>query len=244
MLSLRWLHSVGLYVLAPLISAPLAAQTPPSVESTTVVVTAGRGEVRLPPDYARIKFAVASREASAAAASAANARRLEHLVDTLKRSVGPHDSVQVVTLNVGTAEDWQQRQIVGYDARASVVVTLRDLTRLQRVLDVGFADGVTLSSQDGVTFWSDRARAARQQALAQAFDDARSQAEALAHAAGLTLGPLVQVTTQFDEPRGAATSALGAETAIVRSGAISLSTSDVMVLAAVQVSWRLRPRAP
>jgi uncharacterized protein YggE len=235
MRSPRWLPILPLAVG---LSAPghLLAQKPSAVESTTVVLTAGTAQVTLPPDWATVVLSLETRDSSAARASATNGRRLQQLVDTLNRTIGPGDSVRITSLDISSAEDYERRQIVGYDAGARVEVTLRNLDRLASVLDAAFARGAT-TTRDGVEFKSNRAEAAKRQALAQAFGDARLKAEALAQAAGLTLGPLVHVTTEPSESayRGPA---LGAITVTVQS--TSLTPSNVVVQAYVQASWRLR----
>jgi len=215
----------------------IAAQTTSAAESTTVVVTAGRGEVTLPPDWAIVSLSLESREQSASQAAAVNRQRLESLMDTLVRTIGARDSVRLVGLDISSSYDYERGELIGYDAAARVEVRLRNLDRLALILDAAFAAGA-MTTRDGVEFKSDRAEAARREALAQAFADARLQAEALAEASGLTLGPLVQVTTQramgYDAPEIGAISVTSTNT--------SLTPSDVVVWASVQASWRLRDR--
>jgi uncharacterized protein YggE len=234
MRTLRWLPMLAFAG----VSAPgaLLAQKPSPVESTTVVLTAGTGEITLPPDWATVVLSLDTRDSSAARASATNRRRLQQLVDTLNRTVGPGDSVRIIALDISPAENYERREIVGYDAGARVEVTLRNLDRLAAVLDAAFARGAT-TTRNGVDFKSDHAEAAKRQALAQAFDDARLKAQALAQAAGLVLGPLLHVTTEPGEA-GYRGPALGAISVTVQN--TSLTPSNVVVQAYVQASWRLR----
>jgi hypothetical protein len=206
-----------------------------AVESTSVVVATGSGEVTLAPDWAIVSFSLVTRDQSAAQASARNRTLLAKLTDTLSRAIGPRDSVRVVALDISPAENYDDREIVGYDAGAWVEVVLRNLDRLAAVLDAAFGAGAT-TTRNGVEFKSDRAEAAKREALAEAFEDARLQAEALARAAGLTLGPVVQVTTQptWDGPMPMA------QAISVTMTATSVTPSDVVVRASVQARWRLR----
>ena len=231
----RWLVTLAVTAAA---TGPIAAQTTSAAESTTVVVTAGTGEVTLPPDWAIVSLSLESREQSAAQAAAANRQRLESLMDTLIRTAGTRDSVRLVGLDISSAYDYERDELIGYDAGARVEVRLRNLDRLALILDAAFATGA-MTTRDGVEFKSDRADAAKREALAQAFADARLQAEALAEAAGLKLGPLVQVTTQRGVP-GYDGPSLGAIS--VTATNTSLTPSDVVVRALVQASWRLRDR--
>jgi len=217
-------------------ASPIAAQKTSTAESTTVVVTAGRGEITLPPDWAIVSLSLETREQSAAQAAAVNRQRLEHLVDTLTRTTGTGDSVRLVGLDISSAYDYERSEFIGYDAGARVEVRLRNLDRLALILDAAFAAGA-MTTRHGVEFKSDRAEAAKRDALAQAYADARLQAEALADAAGLTLGALVQVTTARGMP-GYEAPEIGAISVTVTN--TSLTPSDVMVQAFVQVTWRLR----
>lgn len=128
-------------------------------------------------------------------ASTANRARLEQLVDTLSRLMGPRDSVRVQALSIRPAEKYQEREIVGYDPGAVIEVTLRNLEQLPAIFDAAFANGATISPS-GVRFRSDRADVAMDDALGHAFADARRQAGALAEVAGMSLGPIVEITTQ------------------------------------------------
>jgi uncharacterized protein YggE len=237
------LRRLGVFALAAASSTAklLVAQQSPTVPQPPSVVTAGAGEVRLPPDWATVSFALQTRDQTAARAAALNRERLQRLVDTLGTLISTGDSVRVVALGIGPAENFERGEIVGYDAIAQIEVTLRNLDRLPGILDAAFAGGAT-SNYRGVEFKSDRAGEASRQALIQAFEDARHQAEALAQAADMTLGPLIEITTQ---PRLMADfPPRGFQSGVVTSSAASVTPSDVIIRATVQVSWRLQARGP
>jgi uncharacterized protein YggE len=201
------------------------------------IVTVGVSEVRLPPDWATIAFSLETRGQSAAQASSANRERLEQLVDTLNRLAGPRDSVRVQALSIRTAENYQEREIVGYDAVAVIEVTLRNLTQLPAMLDAAFANGATTTLGD-VRFRSDRADAATAEALGKAFADARRQAEALAHAAAVDLGSIVEISTQ---PRPRVFMEQDVRFGVAPA---SITPSDVLVRASVEVRWRIQGTQP
>lgn len=216
-----------------------AAQIGPGPDTGSVFVTTGSGEVRLPPDRAVIRLAVETRAASAAAAASQNGRRLRGLVDSLTAVRLPDESVQVVGVAVRPNENFQQGTLVDYEASAAVRVTIRNLDRLTRILDVALSSGAT-ALQD-VEFESNRAAEAKTEALARAYDAARRHAEALARAANVALGPLLRVSMepQYEfEGAGVARAAY-----ISVTGGVPIAPSEIVVSAGVQATWRIGPRS-
>jgi hypothetical protein len=88
-----------------------------------------------------------------------------------------------------------------YVAMNQVEVTVRDLTKVGQVIDRAVAAGANLTG--GITFKLSDQNKGRADALAAAVQDARSEAEALATAAGAHLGQVVtieQVSSELPPP--------------------------------------------
>jgi uncharacterized protein YggE len=71
-------------------------------------------------------------------------------------------------------------------------VTVRDTDQLGELLDAAVNAGA--NSIYGVTFYVDDQTAAASEARVEAVEDARTKAEELASAAGMTLGPMVALS--------------------------------------------------
>ena len=211
----------------------LSAQSATALDSSSVVVTSGSGEVTLSPDRAVIRLAVETRAPTAAEASASNGTRTKHLVDSLTAVHLPAESIQVVGVAVTANENFERGELLNYEASAVVRVTIRNLDRLGRILDVAFAAGATSLSQ--IEFESDRATAARRDALAKAFAEAKANAETLARAAAVSLGPLLRVST---DPESSPFRGYQLESVTVSRGT-SISPEDIVVRARVVTTWRL-----
>ena len=211
----------------------LSAQSPSALDSSSIVVTSGSGEVTLSPDRAVIRLAVETRAPTAAEASASNGTRTRHLVDSLTAVHLLAESIQVVGVAVSANENFERGELINYEASAVVRITVRDLDRLGRILDVAFAAGATSLSQ--IEFESDRATAARRDALAKAFAEAKANAEALARAAAVSLGPLLRVST---EPEASPFRGYQLQAVTVSRGT-SISPEDIVVHAGVVTTWRL-----
>ena len=206
------------------------------VDTSTVVITSGIGEVSLTPDRAILRINVETRDTSAAGATIKNNTRLKRVVDSLTAIRLPQESIQVVAVTVRPNENMERGEVVGYQAAAIVRVAIRSLDRLGKLLDVAVRAGAT--GIEDVEFHSDREDAARRDALGIAFGEARANAGALAKAAGLELGPLVQVSTEPDYGRRFGGFALSSVQVSGYSG-VPIEPKDIKVTASVTATWRL-----
>ena len=167
------------------------------------IITSGEAQVRVPPDRATILVGVQTRGATAAAAGADNARRQKAILDTLKAmGLGPD---QIATQNYSVYPEMQyppsggNGRIVGYNVSNVVRVELRRVEQVGPVVDAALAKGA--NQINSIQFHSSTAADARRTAMAEAVKDARADAEALARAAGGSLGPLVELTSNSSPVR-------------------------------------------
>ncbi len=188
----------GTVAAAILAAAPLRAQAIGGAEQARhEIVTLGEGEVRVTPDRATIVIGVQSRAATAAAAAVDNARRQRGVIDTLKALGVPANLISTTGYTVSPEsrfdKDTQQNRIVAYVVNNTVRAELHRLDLVGPAIDAGLAKGANQVSS--LQFWSSTADEVRRAALAQAVTNARSDAEAIARAAGGRVGDLIQVTT-------------------------------------------------
>ena len=209
-----------------------------------MVITNGRGEVEVTPDRAKIHLAVESRGATAAAAGARNARIQTEVLDTLRRM--GYTAEQLGTLGYSVHPEYQYPKeggvpkVVGYVARNTIRV---DVTRIERVgatIDAALAKGAT--NVAGLRFESSRFDEVRREALKSAVRAARADAEAMASAAGGTLGELLDVSSidqgpipymEMSAPMAMARSADVVQTPIV--------PGEQKVTVMVAARWRYSP---
>lgn len=203
------LSSALLFAVAalPLALAALGAQqpVPPVPPGPPQVVTTGTGEVRVTPDRATVYIAVETRGETAAEAGAENARRQRATLDALRAAGLTAEQLSTVNYSVSPnyEHDPQGRtppRLAGYVARNTIRADVRALDALGKVIDAALGAGA--NRIDGVQFYSSTADDARQRAMASAVVNARAQAEAMAKAAGGTLGRLLELNSQsYNEPR-------------------------------------------
>lgn len=218
----------------------LRAQQPVTAPPIPQINTTGRGEVRAAPDRATIHFSVETRAATAAAAGAENARRQRAVLDTL-RKLGVLDE-QMGTLGyqlnpeMSYAEGKAPR-VVAYVARNTVRLDVRRLELLGRYIDAALAAGANQVSS--LSFQNSRADELRREALAAAVVRAKADAEAMARAAGGSLGSLLELTAASETPPPrpmemmARAASQDAETPIV--------PGDLTVATTVTARWAFSP---
>lgn len=163
-----------------------------------VITTSGSGGVHIPPDGASVIIAVESRAATASAAAALNATATTSTLASL-RAAGLTAS-QLSTTGFSVGVDYRRETVnsavqppVTFVATNGVRADIHALATLSKVIDAALAGGATQIGQ--LQFTSTGMEQARRAALAQAVESARSDADAIARAAGGSLGPLVEITS-------------------------------------------------
>jgi uncharacterized protein len=89
--------------------------------------------------------------------------------------------------------DGKQPQVVGYVARNTVQADVRRIEQVGALIDAALGTGSNVVNS--LRFYSSKADEGRRLALADAVAKARSDAEAMAKAAGGTLGVLIELAT-------------------------------------------------
>lgn len=224
-------------LLALPVGAAATAQSGTRVDTSSVLVTSGVGEVSVTPDRAILRIDVSTRDTSASTAAVKNGARLRRVLDSLNAIRLPDESIQVVAVSVRPNENTERGEVVGYEASGTVRVALRTLDRLGAILDAALRTGAT--GIDDVEFHSDRESAVRRDALARAYVEARANAVALAKAAGVELGPLLRLAT---EPEGGSPfrGYYGLSSVAFRgSSEMQVAPRDITVTMFVHATWRL-----
>ena len=188
-------------------ASPLSSQTPgtpghstnppeshPSVRPALSV--SARSSVTVAPDRAELGVAVESRARTAAQASAESARIQTSVLEALRRLGLRPQELQTRAIQVSPEYQYPREggrpTITGYVARNEVIVTLTDLAKVGAVVDAALGQGATQVS--GPRFFLADADAARREALDGAVKKAMADAQAMARAAGLRLGSVLEIS--------------------------------------------------
>jgi uncharacterized protein YggE len=183
--------------LVALAGAPAPAQViaPLKPYDPAIIHVAGRAELYLPPDQARIhiSFYGAGKTANLATeAVSGRARALDAAVrqiDAAKTSLERTDlSVRPVMKEGGGN---RPDRINGYEATAAVTIRVRDLQLLSKAVEA--AVNASPDTFSDVDFFIDDTLTARRKARKAAIDDAVDKARVYAEGAGYRLGRLLLV---------------------------------------------------
>jgi len=165
----------------------------PAPSDRTIAVT-GTGVLRSTPDRAEISFGVESEGATARAALAANAAEMRRVIDAL-RAAGVTDlQTQAVVVSPRYSE---QNRVQGYVASNTVGGVIA-ADRAGATIDAAVAAGA--NQIYGPSFTKTDAEAQYRDALELAIRDARGRAQALAVAAGGSLGRVISVVEGSTAP--------------------------------------------
>ncbi|HEU5175407.1 MAG TPA: SIMPL domain-containing protein [Gemmatimonadaceae bacterium] len=224
-----------------LVAPSLPAQQSPAPVRPAEIAVSAQGEAKAAPDRAVVTLGVQSRATTASDAARENARVQRAVLDTL-RAMG-FRSEQLSTANFNVRPEYAPAPdrsgppgVTGYVVSNTVQATMHDTERVAQVVDAALAKGA--NTVHGLYFMLADAAPARREAIADAVAKARGDAEALARAAGGSLGRILELTTLPGpgELRTYSRAAYGG----VAGGAITpVEPGQASVMAAVTVRWEL-----
>ncbi|MEX2180600.1 MAG: SIMPL domain-containing protein [Gemmatimonadaceae bacterium] len=229
--------------LASLSSTKAAAQFAqrPS-ESPRQVVVSASATVDVTPDRARLVIAVESRGQTSVAAAAENARIQAAVLDAVRRAGVASEQIRTLAVTVNPEYRYPAEggrpTVIGYQARNTIQVEVHDLTKVSAVIDGAVGRGAT--NVNGPHLFVEDEAGARREALRRAVQKARLEAQAIAEAADVSLGPVLEITTasgggeipRFDQARMMEASQVASTP--IETGLISVTASVTIRIAIVQ----------
>lgn len=162
--------------------------------SGTLLSVSAEGSSQRVPDIAMISTGVVSRAADTASAMRKNAEEMHKVMAALKKAGIAERDIQTSGINLNPqyhhAQD-QPPQITGYEARNTLSVKVRDLSKLGRILDTLVAEGA--NEINGPSFQLDKPDDAYDEARREALEKAQKRAEMYAKTLGLKVRRIVSV---------------------------------------------------
>jgi uncharacterized protein YggE len=156
----------------------------------------GRGQVSLAPDIAYVTIGVHTEAGDVSQAVSQNADQVASVMAALAEMGVARADMQTSNFSLYTGDQYDPNtgQSVGknYIVDNTVNVTVRDLAGMGNLLDEAISAGA--NSIWGVTFDLEDKDAALAEARDMALEDAIAEAQALAGAAGVTLGNIVSLS--------------------------------------------------
>jgi len=219
----------------------LMAPPPPALQAQpTTLHVSGQGMVWAEPDRTRIALAVETEASSALEASQENARRMTAVMDAIRAlrltGVEIETTGYQVTPIYAPSQPGSPATVAAHRVRNQIVVRLAGVDHVGRITDAGLNAGA--NRVQGISFEVADPTPHRREALRLAVSEARAEAEVMARALGMRLGPLQRVEGGADPvfaPRMQSNDmmrmAAGMETP-VEAGALSFSARATLVFTA------------
>ena len=147
------------------------------------------------PDTATVSAGVVTQAKTASAAMSANAAQMSRTMDELLKAGIEKRHIQTSQLSLQPRYDYSDRKaplITGYEARNTVTAKSEDIDKVGAMLDALVAAGA--NNINGINFSIKDPEAAQSEARKKAVKKARQKAEEMADAAGVDLGPIIQIS--------------------------------------------------
>ena len=160
------------------------------------VSVSGHGSVNVPPDTASVSIGVDVIKPTLGEAQEQATTQATAIIEALQAAGIAEEDIQTDFFSVNILRDYSENAdptlITGFEIVNQLRVTVRDTEQLGELLDAAVNAGA--NSIYGVTFYVDDQTEASSDARVEAVENARTKAEELAAAAGMTLGPVVAIS--------------------------------------------------
>jgi len=207
------------------------------------IQVSGTGTVQVTPDRANVAFAMETRAATAAEASAANADAMDAVLRAIRG--GSFAGLTLETFGYSLQPEYaannnqRTREIVAYTVFNNARATISDVDAVGRLIDAAIGAGANRVAS--ISFFAADTDAARREALAEAVRSARAEALVIAESLGYRLGPPLEVNGGAPMPRPRAYDM--AEVAFARAADTPIEAGDQTVVATVSIRFALGPES-
>lgn len=205
-------------------SIPLSSVVSQKQDFFTVT---GDGKVTVVPDTAIIDLGITINRPSVKVAQSQANSIINAVTQSVKDLGVAAKDIKTSNYSVYPQYDYAngQNRITGYQVSASLTITVRDIDKVNQIIDTATAKGANSVGGIQLTVDEDKKKQLLQDARELAVKEAKSKAESLARAAGLSLGKIVNVQESFGSvPVPMYAKAVGGDTEI-QPGSTDISTS-------------------
>ncbi|MBI2020638.1 SIMPL domain-containing protein [Candidatus Daviesbacteria bacterium] len=175
---------------------PFSVNSVTTTKSDTFNVS-GEGKVTVSPDIATVSVGVRAQAQTVKAAQDQLNSSINQVIAAIKQLGIDEKDIKTTNYNINPDYDYTtgSQRIRGYTASSNVTVKVRDLDKVNNVIDVSTTNGA--NQIYGISFDVDDKTKAENEAREKAVADAKSKAEAAARIAGFRLGRMVNYSEGF-----------------------------------------------
>ena len=225
-----------------LTATSLAAQEPARREIPQITISA-QGEVQVTPDRARISLGVDTEGKTAQEASQANAALQTKVLAALRAAGVPAASIRTSGYNVAPIQEYipetRKWRIDGYRVNNMVIVMIEPVAKAGEIIDIALSAGANRVAN--LSFEIKDATKAREQAMTQAVERAKREADIVARAAGGSIASLIEISVNsYEAPQPRQMYEMAAMRSDVSITPVSEGTQPVTV--SVTTRWQFQPK--
>lgn len=232
-----------------LIVAPfvVGAQAPSPVPNVPVLSASGQGEAKVTPDRASVLVNVQTRAATATAAAAENATKTRAVLDALGKLGLAREQLATEGYSVHPEmrydKDGASPRVTAYVVTNTVRAETKRPEQAGAIVDAALVAGANMINS--LSFYASSIDEARRLAISEAVSNARADAEAMARAAGGTLGTLLELSTNGPTvpPRPMYDMAIRGKVASMQMEPTPVNPGQLTVTVFVSARWRFEPGA-
>ena len=188
------LSATGLWGCSTSVQIPDTVKVQQGDSSDNRITVSGMEEVKAVPDIAQIRYSVYTQAATAQACQEENAKNVNQTLETLKGLGVEEKSIQTSDYGMSPIYDWNsgKQKITGYQMNTSITVSDIPVENAGKIITDSVASGV--NELDSVQYLCSDYDEKYQEALKKAVEMARSKADAMAEAAGMTVVKAVNIS--------------------------------------------------
>ncbi len=217
---------------------PFAINSVTTNKTDTFNVT-GEGKVSVKPDLALVSVGVQTQGASVKATQDQLNSSINAVSATIKALGIDQKDIQTENYNIYPSRDFQSanQKITGYSASTNLSIKVRDLDKVNDVIDAATKAGA--NQVGGIGFDVDDKSKAEDEARSKAVAEAKKKAQQAAKIAGFSLGRIINYSEDFGGgPRVFNTASLQVAGAAPKSTQVEVGSNEVVVN--VTLSYEIR----
>ena len=179
---------------------PIIAQNSPTVSAQpNTIFAGGDGKFESDPDTAVLSFNISAQESTSRAAYDHASKSVEQVRQILRSNGIDPKTAEISSFSSNPVYDYKdpKRKLIGYQVTASASLKFKDFTKFPPVLQQ-LADA-DINNNQSLSYTLENIDAAKSKAVEDAYRRARDSANAVARAAGRTLGELSYASVDVSE---------------------------------------------
>jgi hypothetical protein len=196
------LVAIPVFFLSLFLYTKLVGPIPFSVNQVTTTKTdlfsvTGTGKVSATPDIARISVGIEESGSTVKTAQDKMNTVINTVSESIKKLGIDKKDIKTTNYSINPQYDYTngRQKIVGYNAQTDLQIIVRQLDKVNSVIDSATANGA--NTVGGISFDVEDKQKAENEARKLAVDEARQKAENAAKTAGFTLGRMVNYQESF-----------------------------------------------